>query len=60
MAVISGSVVDEGVATVTDRVDVLDPATGELAAAGSLLEERQMHTTTRLEDGRLLVIGGQG
>lgn len=35
-----------------------DPATGTASAAGSMAESRSLHTATRLEDGRVLVVGG--
>ena len=36
------------------------PATGSFSPAGSLAEDRMMHSATLLPDGRVLVIGGQG
>jgi hypothetical protein len=41
-------------------LETWDPASATFAPAGSLIEARWKHTATRLADGRVLVVGGQG
>jgi hypothetical protein len=45
-----------GVKTV--EAAVWDPATGEVTSAGQLLRPRANHTATVLDEGRVLVLGG--
>lgn len=40
-------------------LDVIDPRTGAVAESHELLEARAFHTVTRLQDGRLLIAGGE-
>lgn len=47
---------DEPVAS----AEIWDPASGTFAVTGALLEPRSGHTATLLQDGRVLVVGGDG
>jgi hypothetical protein len=40
--------------------EIWDPEAGSFSPASSLAEARSLHTATRLSDGRVLVIGGDG
>lgn len=42
----------------TSAVDVYDPTTGEFTPVGGLTIRRMLHTATKLEDGRVVIIGG--
>lgn len=44
--------------TATDTAELYDPAAGTWSAAATLATPRQLHTATRLSDGRVLVTGG--
>jgi N-acetylneuraminic acid mutarotase len=41
-----------------DVAEIFDPKTGEWSAAASMLAPRYAHRTVRLDDGRVLVVGG--
>jgi hypothetical protein len=43
---------------VTTSAETWDPASGSATAAGALAQARTLHTATRLDDGRVLVVGG--
>jgi N-acetylneuraminic acid mutarotase len=43
---------------ITSTTELFDPATNTFAFAGSLITARFEHTATRLNDGRVLVVGG--
>jgi len=43
---------------VTPSVEVFDPANGTFASAGALATARTYHTATRLNDGTVLITGG--
>lgn len=43
---------------VTASAEIWDPASGSATAAGALAQARTLHTATRLDDGRVLVVGG--
>lgn len=51
-----GGRTDQGDRTAT--VDIYDPLTNTISATGSMNCAREMHTSTRLDDGRVLVVGG--
>lgn len=44
----------------TASAELWNPASGTFSATGSLTTGRQMHTATRLQNGRVLVTGGGG
>jgi len=48
---------EEAVAT-TDEAELYDPGTGAWTPAASVPGPRRGHTATRLDDGRVLVVGG--
>ena len=50
---------DDGVYAAIDDSEVWDPANGEFSAAASLPSARDLFTATRLNDGRVLVVGGR-
>lgn len=43
---------------VMSKAELYDPATGTFSATGDLTTPRELHTTTLLADGRVLVTGG--
>ena len=50
----------ESAASVLETAEIYDPTTGRFSETGSMSTFRDNHTATRLEDGRVLVIGGGG
>jgi hypothetical protein len=55
---VSGGVVPQGYAVPT--AELFDPGTGEFVATGSMSHARSGHAASLLDDGRVLVIGGDG
>jgi len=49
-----------GIPGVQETADLYDPNTGTWSAASSMIEARWNFAATRLEDGRVLVAGGEG
>ncbi len=47
-----------GFQNLTATAEIYDPGAGTFSATGSLLEARTDHTSVRLADGRVLVVGG--
>ena len=39
--------------------EIIDPRTGEVTTVGQLVHPRNWHTATLLEDGRVLIVGGE-
>ena len=46
--------------TLTNAAEIWDPVSGAISPAGSLSDARTDPVMTRLSDGRVLVVGGQG
>ena len=57
-ALVLGGQVDAYKHDLSARVMVFDPQTAAFTPAGSMLEPRQLHSATRLPDGRVLIAGG--
>jgi Galactose oxidase, central domain len=56
---VAGGKVAQGLAeTATPTAELYDPARGKFSPTGSMAAGRWGHTATRLEDGRVLVVGG--
>ncbi len=55
----AGGATDGQLSVVLASAEIYDPATGSFAATGSLAQARYGGTATLLEDGRVLVAGGQ-
>lgn len=55
---ITGSSVYGGLNQAVSLVQLYDPATQQFSTFGNMLEARQNHTATMLNDGRILVTGG--
>lgn len=58
--VLAGGFRGRGDGDVLASLETWDPASGTFTPAGSLSEARWKHTATRLPDGRILFVGGQG
>lgn len=57
---ITGGPVFGGAQQAIDSVELYDPATGLFSTFGTMLQPRQNHTATELQDGRILIAGGVG
>jgi hypothetical protein len=55
-----GETFSQGAVPKVTTADIWDPESGTFSSTGSLREARTMHTSTVLEDGRVVVIGGWG
>jgi hypothetical protein len=56
---VTGGISSSGVnTTFTATAELFDPAIGAFALTGSMESPRELHTATRLGDGKVLVIGG--
>jgi N-acetylneuraminic acid mutarotase len=57
---ITGGAVFGGAQQALDTVELYDPSTGQFSLFGTMTVERQNHTATLLNDGRILITGGVG
>lgn len=57
---ITGGAVFGGAQQALNSVEIYDPATGQFSLFGTMTVERQNHTATLLNDGRILIAGGVG
>ena len=57
---ITGGTVFGGAQQALDSVELYDPASGHFSFFGTMTVARQNHTTTLLNDGRILIAGGVG
>jgi len=55
---VTGGRSSSGTNTTTSTAEVFDAATGAFGLTGSMESPRELHTATRLTDGKVLVIGG--
>ena len=46
--------------TIYKSAEIYDPASGAWSPAGTMAEERAFHTSSLLEDGRVLIVGNRG
>ena len=60
MADASASCINCLKAAATDDAALYDPATGVFEVVGRLATTRMFHTATRLNDGRVVIVGGAG
>jgi hypothetical protein len=54
----TGSPVFGGIQVALNTVELYDPSTGQFSLFGTMTQERQNHTATMLNDGRILIAGG--
>ena len=57
--VVGGQTVTAGSVSYFSSGELYDPATGAFTATGSMHDARESHTATLLQDGRVLIVGGQ-
>lgn len=57
--IVGGQTVTQGSATYFSSGELYDPATGAFTATGSMHEARESDTATLLQNGRVLIVGGQ-
>jgi N-acetylneuraminic acid mutarotase len=55
---VAGGSFGEGPYATLASAELYDPKSGEWTATGSMVEDRQGHTATLLDDGTVLVVGG--
>lgn len=56
---LTGGTIKWDISGVRAGAEIFDPATESWSSAGDMAEPRCMHTATRLDDGRVLVAGGE-
>jgi hypothetical protein len=57
--IVGGQTVVPGSVTLFASAELYDPATSVFSPTGSMAEARESHTATLLQDGRVLIVGGQ-
>jgi hypothetical protein len=57
--IVGGQTVREGSASIFSSAELYDPAAGTFSATGSMAEAREGDSATLLQDGRVLIVGGQ-
>jgi len=57
--IVGGQTVTEGSVSYFSSAELYDPAVGTFRSTGSMSQARESHTATLLQDGRVLIVGGQ-
>jgi hypothetical protein len=57
--VAGGSLYNSHVFTVVSTAELFDPTTGNFSLTGSMISPRELHTATLLNDGTVLMVGGE-